>query len=200
MLLLVVVFSHSVMSNSLQPHGLHHVWFPCPSPSPGVWANSCPLNQWHHSTISSSVVPFSSYSHSVPASKSFLISRLFASGSQSIGASTSASVLHMTIQSWFPLGLVSLQSKGLLRLFSSTTVQKRQFFGILPSLWSDSHIRTWLLEKNCSFDYTDFGSKVVSLLFNMLSRLVIAFLPRSMCLLISWLKSPSVVILETKTK
>ena len=123
------------------------VRFPCPSPSPGVWANSCPLNQWHHSTNSSSVVPFSSYFQSVPAPKSFLISKLFASGSQSIGASTSALVLHMTIQSWFPLGLISLQSKGLLRLFSSTTVQKHQFFGNLPSLWSDSHIRTWLLEK-----------------------------------------------------
>jgi len=138
-MLLLMLFSLSVMSNYLRPHGLHHIKLPCPSPSPGVWSNSCPLDQWCHSTISSSVVPFSSYFQSFSESKSFLISQLFASGNQSLGASASASVLHMTIQSWFTLGLIFLQSKGLSRVFSSTTVQKHQFFGTLHSLWAVSH-------------------------------------------------------------
>ena len=116
------------------------------------WAcsNLCPFSQWCHPTISSSVVLFSSCLQSFPASESFLMSRLFASGGQSIGASASASVLLMNIQDWFPLGLtalISLQSKGLSRVFSNTTVQKHQFLGVRPSLWSDSHIDTWLLEK-----------------------------------------------------
>ena len=147
--LLLLLFSHSVVSNSLQPHGLPNARLPCPSPSPGVCSNSCPLSQWCHPTISSSVVPFSCL-QSFPASGSFLMSQLFASGGQSIGASASASVLPMNFQDWFPLGWtgwISLQSKGLSRVFSNTTVQKHQFFGAQPSLWSNSHIHTWLPEK-----------------------------------------------------
>ena len=118
------------MTDSLGPHGLQHSRLPCPSLSPGVHSNSCPLSQWCHPTISSSVAPFS-FSQSFPASGSFPMSQLFTSGGQSIGASTSASVLPMNIQDWFPLGLaglISLQSKGLSRVFSNTTVQKHQFF------------------------------------------------------------------------
>ena len=115
---------------TLQSHGLRHVRLPCPSPSPGACSNSCPLNQWCHPTISFSVTPFSSCPQSFPASGSFPMSQFFVSGGQSIGASSSASVLPMNKQDWFPLrltGLISLQSKGLSRVFSNTTVQKRQF-------------------------------------------------------------------------
>ena len=122
-----VQFSHSVMSDSLQPHGLQHARPPCPSPTPGVYSNSCPLSRWCHPAISSSVVPFSSCPQSFPASGSFLMSQLFASDGQSIGAS--ASVLPMNIQGWFPfglIGLISLLSKGLSRIFSNTTVQMHQ--------------------------------------------------------------------------
>ena len=128
-------------------------------------------------------------------------SQLFASGGQSTRASASASVLPMNIQDWFALGLtglISLLSKGLSRVFSNTTVQKHQFFGAQPSLWSNSHIHTWLLEKTITLTRWTFVSKVISLLFNMLSRFVIAFLPRSKRLLISWLQSPYTVILEPK--
>ena len=124
---------------------------PCPSPSPRAYLNSCPSSQWYHPTITSSAFPFSSCPQSFPPSGSFLMSWLFTLGSrQSIGASTSASVLPMNIQNWFPLGLtnlITLQSKGLSRVFSNTTVQKHQFFGTQPSLWSNSHIYTWILEK-----------------------------------------------------
>ena len=133
----LVVLSLSV-SNSLWPHGLQHTRLPC-SPSPGVCSNSCPLSQWCQTTISSSVVPFSSCLQSFPVSGSFLKSQLFTSGGQSIGASASASVLQMNVQGWFPLGwtgLISLLSKGLSRVFSNSTVQKHQFFGAQPSLWS----------------------------------------------------------------
>ena len=143
-------FSHSAVSNSLQPHGLQHTRLPCPSPTPGAYSNSCPLSWWCHPTISSSVVPFSSCLQSFPASGSTLMSQFFISGGQSIEVSASASVLPMNIQDWFPLGwtgLISLQSKGLSRVFSNTTVPKHQFFGAQPSLWSNSHIHTWLLEK-----------------------------------------------------
>ena len=115
-----------------------------------VCSNSCPLSRWCHPTISSSVVPFSSRPQSFPASGSFPMSGLFTSGDQSIGASASASVFPMNIQGWFPLeliGLISLQSTELSRVFSNTTVQKHQFFGAQPSLWPRSHIHTWLLEK-----------------------------------------------------
>ena len=160
------------MSDFLQPHESQHTRPPCPSPTPGVYSNTCPSSRWCHPAISSSVVPFSSCPQSLPASGSFPMSLFFASGGQSIGVSVSTSVLPMNNQDWFPLGWtgwISLQSKGLSRVFSNTTVQKNQFFG-----------------------------KVLSLLFNMLSRLVITILPRSKRLSISWLQSPSAVILEPK--
>ena len=127
----LVQFSCSVMSNSLWPHGLH-ARPPCPSPISGVYSKSCPLSRWCHPTISSSVVPFSSHLKSLPASGSFLMSEFFTSGGQSIGVSASASVLPMNIQDWLTLGWtgwISLQSKGLSRVFSNTTAQKHQFFG-----------------------------------------------------------------------
>ena len=122
-----VQFSHSVVSDSFWPHGLQHTRLPCPSPTAGVYSNSCPLSQWYHPTISSSVIAFSSCLQSLPASGSFQMSQLFASGGQSIGVSASTSVLPVNIQDWFPLGWtdwISLQSKGLSRVFSNTTVQK----------------------------------------------------------------------------
>ena len=136
-----IQFSHSIVSDSLQPHGLQHARLPCPLPSPRPCSNSCPLSQWCHPKISSSVAPFSSCLQSFPASGSFLKSWLFTIGGQSIGASASASGLLMNIQGWFPLGLtglISLQFKGLSRVFSNTTVRKHQFFSTQPSLWSDS--------------------------------------------------------------
>ena len=144
-----MLFSCYVVSYSLQPHGLQHARLPCLSPSPRVCSNSCPLSQWCHPTISSSVTPFSSCPQSFPASRSFPMSWLFASGSQSIGASASAAVLPMNIQDWFPLGLtglISLQPKGLSRVFSNVTVQKHQFFSVQPFLWSKiPWRREWLL-------------------------------------------------------
>ena len=132
-----VQFSHSVMSDSLKPHGLQHTRLPCPSPTAGACSNSCPLSRWCHPTISSSVVPFTSCLQSFLASGSFPVSQFFTSGGQSIGVSASASVLPMNIQDWFPLGwtdLISLQSKGLSRVFSNTKVQRHQFFGAQLSL------------------------------------------------------------------
>ena len=145
-----VQFSHSVVSDSLQPHESQHARPPCPSPTPGVHSDSCPLSQWFHPAISSSVVPFSSCPQSLPASESFPMSHLFTWSGQSIGVSASASVLPKNTQDWSPLewtGWISLQSKGLSRLFSNTTVQKHQFFGAQPSSQSNSHIHTWPLEK-----------------------------------------------------
>ena len=130
-------FSHSVESDSLQPHGLQHARIPCPSPTPGACSNSCPLTQWCHPAISSSVIPFSSCPQSIPASGSFQMSQLFPSGGQSNGVSASASVLPMNIQDWSPLGWtgwISLYSKGLSRVFSNTTLQKHQFFSTQLSL------------------------------------------------------------------
>ena len=146
-----VQLSYSVMSSSLWPHEPQHARSPCPSPTPGVHPNPCPLSQWSHSTISSSVIPFSSCPQSFPASGSFQMSQLFASGGQSIGVSASASVLPMNTQDWYSLGWtgwISLQSKGLSRVFSNTTIWKHQFFGAQLSLWSNSHIHTWPLEKS----------------------------------------------------
>ena len=180
--LLHVQFSHSVVSNSLWLHELQHTRPPCPSPTPRVYPDSCPLSQWCHTTISPSVVPFSSCPQSFPASGSFPMSQLFASGSQSTGVSASASVLPMNTQDWSPsgwTGWISLQSKGLSRVFSNTTVQKHQFFGAQLSLWSNSHIHTWLTGRAIALTRRTFVDKVMSLLFNMLSRLVITFLPRS---------------------
>ena len=145
-------------------------------------SNSCPLSQWCHLTISSSVVPFSSCPQSFPVSGSFPMSQLFASGGQSTGVSASASVIPMNTQDWSPLGWtgwISLQTKGLSRVFSNIAVQKHQFFGAQLSLWSNSHIHTWLLDKTIALTIWTFVGKVMSLLFNILSRFVIAFLPRS---------------------
>jgi len=150
LLVLLLLFSHSVMSNSSWPHGLQHARLPCPSPTPRTCSNSCSSSQWYHSTISSSIILFFSCLQSFSASSSFPISQFFTSGSQSIKVSASASVLPMNIQGWFPLGLtglISLQSKGLSRVFSSTTVWRHQFFRAQPFLLSSSHIHTWLLEK-----------------------------------------------------
>ena len=126
-----VQFGCSVLSDSLQPHGLQHARPPCPSPTPGVYSNSCPLSQWCHPIISSSVIPFSSRLQSFSTSGSFQMSQFFISSGQSIGGSASATVLPMNIQDSFPLGwtgLISLQSKGLSRVFSNTTVQKTSIF------------------------------------------------------------------------
>ena len=142
--------SHSVVSDCLRPHEPQHARPPCPSQTPGVYSNSHPSSRWCHPTISSSVVPFSSCLKFSPASESLQMSQFFTSGGQSIGVSASASILPMNIQDWFPLewtGWISLQSKGLSRVFSNTTVQKHQFFGAQISLWSNSHIHTQLLEK-----------------------------------------------------
>ena len=139
---LLLFFSRSVMSKSLRPCGLQHTRPLCPSPSPGACPNSCPLIWWCYPTISSSITPFSFCLQSFPASRSFLMSQFFALAGQSIGASVSASVFPMNIWDWSPLGWtgwISLQSKGLTRVFSNTTVQKHQFFR--------AHIHTWLLEK-----------------------------------------------------
>ena len=143
-------FSRSVVSNSLRLHELQHARPPCPSPTPRVYPDSRPLSQWFHLTVSSSVIPFSSCLQSFPTSGSFQMSQLFASGGQNIGVSASTSVLPMNTQDWFPLGWtgwISLQSKGLSRVFCNTTVQKHQFFSAQLSSQSNSHIHTWLLEK-----------------------------------------------------
>ena len=141
---IILQFSCSVLSNCLWPHGLQQARLPCPSPTPRTCSNSYPSRQWCHPTISSSVFPFSSCLQYFLASGSFPVNQFFASGGQSIRVSASASVLPMNIQDWFPLGLtglISLQSKGLSRVYSNSTVQKL-------SLWSSSHIHTWLLEKS----------------------------------------------------
>ena len=140
----------SFVSDSLRPHGLQHVRLPWPSPTSRAYSNSCPLSQWCHPTISSSVIVFSSCLQSFTVTGSFPMSQFFTSGSQSIGVSASASGLPMNIQDWFPLGWtgwISLQSKRLSIVFSSTVVQKHQFFSTQLSLQSKSHIHIWLLEK-----------------------------------------------------
>ena len=145
-----VQFSHSVTSDSLQPHESQHARLPCPSPTPRVYSDLRPSSQWCHPAISSSVVPFSSCPQSLPASESFPMSQLFAWGGHSTGVSASTSVLPMITQDWSPLGWIdwnSLQSKGLSRVFSNTTVQKHQFFGAQLSSQSNSHIHTWPQEK-----------------------------------------------------
>ena len=145
-----IQFSRSVTSDYLRPYESQHARPPCPSSTPGVYSNSGPSSQWCHPAISSSVVPFSSCPQSLPASGSFPMSQLFTWGGQSIGVSASASVLPMNTQDWYPLGWtgwISLQSKGLSRVFSNTTVQKHQFFSTQLSSQSNSHIHTWPLEK-----------------------------------------------------
>ena len=182
----------SLSRDSLRPHELQHVRPPCPPPTPGVHPNSCPLSRWCHPTISSSVVPFSSCLQSFPASGSFLTKSVLRIRWPKHW-SFSFSVSPCYSQCWFPLwltGLIYLLSNGLSRIFSSITVWRHQFFGTQPCLWSSSHhIHTWLLEKNISWTRWTFVGKVMSLLFHTLSRFVIAFLPRSMYLLISCLQS-----------
>ena len=140
-----VQFSCSVVSDSLRPHESQHARPPCPSPTPGLHSDSCPSSPWCHPAISSSVIPFSSCPQSLPASKSFPVSQLFAWGGQSTGDSALASFLPKKSQGWSSewTGWISLQSKGLSRVFSNSTVQKHQFFGAQPSSQSNSHIHTW---------------------------------------------------------
>ena len=145
-----VQFSCSAVFNSLWPHESQHSRPPCPSPSPRVHSNPCPSSRWHHPAISSSVIPFSSCPQSLPASESFPMSQLFAWGGQSIGVSALASFLPKNTEDWSPsewTGWISLQSKGLSRVFSNTTVQKHQYFGTKLSSQSNSHMHTWLLEQ-----------------------------------------------------
>ena len=191
-----VQFSHSVMSNSLRPHGLQHTRPPCPSPTRAIYSNSCPLSWWCHPTFSSSAVPFSSCLQSFPKSGSFPMSQFFISGGQSIGVSASTSVL--LIQDWFPLGLtgwISLQSKRLSESYPTLQYKSinssRSAFLIVQL--SHPYMTTG---KTIALTKWTFVDKVISLLFNMLPRLVIIFLPRSKYLLIIWLQSPSAVILE----
>ena len=170
-----VQFSRSVVSDSLRPHEPQDVRPPCPSPTLRVYPNPCPLSRWCHPTISSSVVPFSSCPQSFLVSVSFPMSQLFASGGQSIGVSASASVLAMNTQDRSPLGWtgwISLKSKGLSRVFSNTIVQKRRFFGTQLS-------HPYMTTGKLALIRRPFVGRVTFLLFNMLSRLVIAFLPRS---------------------
>ena len=146
-----IQFSRSVVSDFLRPHESQHTPPPCPSPPPGVYSNSHPSSRWCHPAISSSVVPFSSCPQSLPASGSFPVSQLFTWGGQSIGVSAAASVPPMNTQDWSPLGWtgwISLQSKGLSRVFSSTTVQKHQFFSAQHSSQSNSHILLYTFKKN----------------------------------------------------
>ena len=194
-----MLFSRSVMSDSATPW-LQHARLPCPSLSPRVCLNSCPLSRWCHPTILSAVTLFSC-PPSFPASESFQMSELFASGGQSIGASASASVIPMSIKGWFPLrltGLISLLSRILSIVFSSTTVQKHKFFSALPSLWSSSHNHTWPQEKTITLAVQTFVDRVMSQLNNTLSRFIKSFLSRSNCLLSLCLHSPSAVVLEPK--
>ena len=199
--LLLLLLSHSVMSDSLRPHGLQHTRPLCSSPSPKVCPSSCPLHWWCHPAISASDSLFSFCRQSFPASGNFPMSQLFAPDDQNTGASASASVLPTNIHGWFPLrltGLISLLSTGLSGVFSSTMVWRHQFFGALPSLRSSSHNHTWLLGRPQPWLYGSLSA--MSLLFNPLSRCVIAFLPRSNRLLISQLQSTSAVILEPKKR
>ena len=145
-----VQFSHSVVSGSLRPHELQYAGPPCPPSTPRVHPNSHPSSRWCHPAISSSVIPFSSCPESLPASESFPMSQLFTWGGQSTGVSALASFVPKNTQDWSPsewTGWISLQSKGLSRVFSNTTVQKHQFFGAHSSSQSNSHIHTWPQEK-----------------------------------------------------
>jgi len=188
------------MSDSLQHHELQHARLPCTSPTPRVYPNSCQLSRWYHLTISSSVIFFSSCPQSFPVSGSFQMSQLFTSGGRSIEVSDSTSVLPKNTQDWSPsewTGWISLQSKGLSRVFSNNTVQKHRFSCSAFFIVQHSHL-CMTTGKTIALTRQTFVDKVMSLLFNMLSRLIITFLPRSKHLLISWLQSPSAVILEPR--
>ena len=182
------------MSDSLRPHESQHTRPPCPSPTPGAYSNSCPLSWWCHPAISSSVVLFSSHLQSFPASGAFPMSQFFTLGGQSIGVSASGSVLPMNIQDWFPLRLVVYPcSLGHSQESSLTPQFKSINSSVVSFLYSPTLTSIHDYWKN---HYFDLLAKVMSLLFNMLSRFVIAFLPRSKCVLISWLQSLSNMILE----
>ena len=191
-------FSRPVVSDSLQHHGLQHARPPCPSPTPGLYSNSWPSSQRCHPTISSSVIPFCACLQSFPASGSFQMNQFFASCGQSIGASASTSVLPMNIQDWFPLGWTGWLS--LLSRDSQESSPTPQFNSInssaLSFLYSPTLTSIHDYWKIHSLTRPIFVGKVTSLFFNILSRLVITFLPRSKHILISWLQSPSAVILE----
>ena len=176
--LLLLLFSSSVMSDSSWPHRPHHVRLPCPIPSSRACSNSCLLSRWCHETVSYSVIPFSSCLQSFLASESFLMSWLFTSDGQNIGASASPSVLPVNIWDWFPIGLtglISFQTKGFSRVFSSTTVHKHQFLYLAFFMVQLSY-PSMTSGKTMSFTRWTFVGKVTSLLFNMLSRCVTAFL------------------------
>ena len=165
---------------TLQSHGLQNTRLPRPSLFPGMCSDSCPLSQWCNLTISSPIAPFSFHLRSFPASESFPMIWLFPSGGQSIGVL--ASILPMNIQDWFSLGLtglISLLSRGLSRVFSNTTIQRRRFFGTQPSLTSNSNICYVTTGKTIALTRRSIVGKIISLLFNVMSRLVIDFLPRS---------------------
>ena len=191
-----VQFSRSVVSDSLRPHEPQHTRPPCASPTPGVYSDLCPLSQWCHPAISSSVIPFSSCPQSFPASGSFQMNQFFASGGQSIGVSASTSVLQWTPRTDFLYdGLVGLAVQG--------TLKSLQHHSSKASiLWCSAFFTVQLSHpymttgKTIALTRQIFVGKVMSLLFSMLSRLVITFLPRSKHLLTSWLQSPSAVILE----
>ena len=196
-----LLFNWQVMSDSSWLHGLQHARLPCSSLSPGVCPSSCLLREWCHPTISSSVFIFSFCLQSFPASGSFSMSWLFASDGQSTGASASASILPMNIQGWFPLrltGLISLLSKGLSRVFSSTTVQKHSF--LQCSAFFMVQLSQPYVTTGKALTIRTFVGKVMSLLFNILSSFVTAFLPRSNLHLISWLQSQSTGILQPKKR
>ena len=198
-----VLFSRSVMSNTLWPHGLQHARPPCPSPTPGVYPNSDPLSWWCHPTISSSVTPFSSHLQYFPGSGSFPMSQLFTSGGQSIGSfsfnispSNEHSRLIIFRMDWLDLLAVQRTLKSLFQCHSSkaSILQHSAFFILRLSY---PYMATG---KTIALTSWNFVGKVMSLLFNMLSRLVITFLPRSKHLLISWLQSPSAMLLEPTIK
>ena len=197
----MLLFSSSVVSDSLWSHGLQHIRIPCPSLPPIVYSNSCPWSQWCHPTISSSVVPFSSCPQSFPASRSFPKSWLFASGRQNIGISAAGSVLQMNIQCWFPSGLIGLISFAVQGVLKSCLQHHSSKISII---WCSAFFMVQLSHpymttgKTTALTTWFFVSKVMSLLFSTLSRFIIVFLPRSKFLLISWLQSPSTVILENK--
>ena len=199
-----MLLNRSVMSDSLRPCGLHHPKLPCPSTSPRTCSNSCPLSRWCHPTISFSVIPFSSCPQSFPTSGSFQMSQFSTLGGQSIGTSTSESVLPMNKYSglisfrmdWFDLLAVQGTLKSLLqhRSLKESILLHSAFFIVQLS---HPYMTTG---KTIALTRWTFVGQVLSLLFNMLSRLVITFFPRSKCLLISWLQSPSAVILEPPKK
>ena len=191
-IIILICFCCSVAQScpTLQPHGLQHTRLPCPSPSPGACSNPCPLSQWCHPTMSSSVISFSSCLQSFPSSGSFPMSRLFTSGGQSTGASATASVLPVNILVWSPCSPSDSQESSSTPQFKSI---KSSGFNLLYGPTFTSIYDYW---KTIALTRWTFVGKVMSLLFNMLFRFVITFLPRSKHLLISWLQSPSAVILS----